>query len=172
MGWLFQRMVLVVELLVKWTAMKMLPTQWFRNLMGMRRGTTPVLNGSVQDQGDSTVYLDTFRARNQKIDMTVPVMNTVSEKGKEMCFYLTQAFQSNPPQPSANGVYVVQKKAMNVYATTMGGYPNMSVESRNLREKLERGRASQVDFSSYMSMSYDSPWKVVNRRNDVLYKKL
>ena len=89
-----------------------------------------------------------------------------------MCFYLTQAFQSNPPQPSANGVYLVQKKAMNVYATSMGGYPNMSVESRNLREKLERGRASQVDFSSYMSMSYDSPWKVVNRRNDVLYKKL
>ena len=48
----------------------------------------------------------------------------------------------------------------------------MAVEAKKLRDKLERGRASQVDFSMYMSMSYDSPWKVVNRRNDVLYKKL
>ena len=104
--------------------------------------------------------------------MTVPVMNTVSEKGKEMCFYLTAQFQSNPPQPSGSGVYLVQKKAMNVFASTMGGYPNMEQEARKLKDNLERGRASQVDFTSYMSMSYDSPWKVVNRRIDVMYRKL
>ena len=104
--------------------------------------------------------------------MTVPVMMTESEKGSEMCFYITKEFQSNPPRPSGCGVYLSQKKAMEVYAMTMGGYPNMAVEAKKLREKLERGRASQVDFSMYMSMSYDSPWKVVNRRNDVLYKKL
>ena len=89
-----------------------------------------------------------------------------------MCFYLTSEFQSNPPQPSGNGVYLAQKKAMTVFAMTMGGYPNMAVEARKLREKLEKGRASQVDFSTYMSMSYDNPWKLVNRRNDVMYKKL
>ena len=89
-----------------------------------------------------------------------------------MCFYLTQEFQSNPPQPTGNGVYIAQKKSMTVFAMTMGGYPNMVVEARKLREKLEKGRASQVDFSTFMFMSYDSPWKVVNRRNDVMYKKL
>merc|ERR1712142_628365 len=117
-------------------------------------------------------YISGDNDRDQKIDMTVPVMMTHDEKGQEMCFYLTKEFQSNPPRPSGGGVYLSQKKVMTVYAMTMGGYPNMAVEAKKLREKLERGRASQVDFSMYMSMSYDSPWKVVNRRNDVLYKKL
>ena len=44
--------------------------------------------------------------------------------------------------------------------------------ARKLKSVLERGRASQVDFSSYMAMSYDNPWKILNRRNDVMYKKL
>ena len=128
------------------------------------------------DRGRKTTFVmnfDEFQSfSDQKIDMTVPVMMTESEKGSEMCFYITKEFQSNPPRPSGSGVYLSQKKAMSVYAMSMGGYPNMAVEAQKLREKLERGRASQVDFSTYMSMSYDSPWKVVNRRNDVLYKKL
>jgi len=89
-----------------------------------------------------------------------------------MCFYITEEFQSNPPKPTGSGVYLSQKKSMNVFAMTMGGYPSMAAEAKKLREKLERGKASQADFSFYMSMSYDSPWKVVNRRNDVLYKKV
>eukprot|EP00091_Calanus_sinicus_P016219 TRINITY_DN3549_c0_g1_i7.p1 TRINITY_DN3549_c0_g1~~TRINITY_DN3549_c0_g1_i7.p1 ORF type:complete len:203 (-),score=62.46 TRINITY_DN3549_c0_g1_i7:37-645(-) len=117
-------------------------------------------------------YISGTNSRNQKIDMTVPVMMTQSEKGSEMCFYITEEFQSNPPQPTGDGVYISNKKSMSVFAMTMGGYPNMEVEARKLREKLEKGRASQVDFSSYMSMSYDSPWKVVNRRDDVMYRKL
>ena len=89
-----------------------------------------------------------------------------------MCFYITDEFQSNPPKPTGSGVYLSQKKSMNVFAMTMGGYPNMAAEAKNLRGKLKRGKANQVDFSSYISMSYDSPWKKDNRRNDVLYMKL
>ena len=88
-----------------------------------------------------------------------------------MCFYITEEFQSNPPKPTGRGVYL-SPKSMSVFAMTMGGYPNMAAEAKKLRGKLERGRASQVDFSSYMSMSYDTPWNLVNRRNDVLYKKV
>jgi len=117
-------------------------------------------------------YISGTNSRGQKIDMTVPVMMTESEKGSEMCFYITEEFQSNPPKPTGSGVYLSQKKSMNVFAMTMGGYPSMAAEAKKLREKLERGKASQADFSFYMSMSYDSPWKVVNRRNDVLYKKV
>ena len=110
-----------------------------------------------------------------------------------MCFYLTNEVQGNPPSPTGAGVYLSRKKAMYGFATTMGGYPNFENEaryfnhffiliflfalnyqcSRKLKALLEReGRASEVDFSSYMAMSYDNPWKILNRRNDVMYKKL
>merc|ERR1711990_856753 len=117
-------------------------------------------------------YISGDNTGNQKIDMTVPVMMTNDDKGEEMCFYLTNEAQGNPPRPTGAGVYLSRKKSMNVFATTMGGYPNFENEARKLKALLERGRASEVDFSSYMSMSYDNPWKILNRRNDVMYKKL
>merc|ERR1711990_434833 len=117
-------------------------------------------------------YISGDNSNNQKIDMTVPVMMTNDDKGEEMCFYLTNNAQGNPPRPTGAGVYLSRKKSMNVFATTMGGYPNFETEARKLKAVLQRGRASEVDFSSYMAMSYDSPWKILNRRNDVMYKKL
>ena len=98
----------------------------------------------------------------QKIDMTVPVMMTHSEKvistrfhvsiqnistsfqGVEMCFYMTESTQSNAPAPTGEGVYLSQKKNMTVYATSVGGYPDHATEAAKFRDVLERGRASQV----------------------------
>ena len=80
--------------------------------------------------------------------------------------------QGSPPRPSESGVYLDTKKAMTVYASTAAGFPNKAQQAARLKEKLQRGRASQVDFSTYYALSYDSPWKVVNRRNDVMYRKV
>merc|ERR1712241_1088369 len=79
--------------------------------------------------------------------------NPRDQKGQEMCFYLTAVSQANPPQPTDSKVYLSRKRAMSGYATTMGGYPDMEREARKLKAVLERGRASQVDFSSYIAMS-------------------
>ena len=109
---------------------------------------------------------------DQKIDMTVPVMMTHSEGETEMCFYLTAGTQADPPQPTSSSVYLSRKPDMSGYATTMGGYPNMEAEARKLKAALRPEHASQTDFSSYIAMSFDNPWKIMNRRNDVMYKKL
>merc|ERR1711915_972529 len=91
--------------------------------------------------------------------MTAPVMNTVSEKGTETCFYIPEEFQSNPPKPTGNGVYLSKKKEENVYAMKKSGFPNIGQEVRKLKDKLERGFANKVDFSSYMWMGYDRIYK-------------
>merc|ERR1711878_40288 len=116
-------------------------------------------------------YISGANARKQKIDMTVPMMMTHDEKGVEMCFYLTQSTQANAPQPTGEDVYLSQKKGMTVYATSVGGYPNHDTEAAKFRAVLERGRASQVDFSKYLAMGYDSPMKILNRRTDYMYLK-
>ena len=77
-----------------------------------------------------------------------------------------------PPRPTDSGVFLDTKKAMTVYASTAGVFPNQASQAAALKQRLERGRASRVDFSTYYALSYDSPWKVVNRRNDVMYRKL
>ena len=93
-------------------------------------------------------------------------------QGMEMCFYLTSSTQSSAPAPNSDKVYLSQKKNMTVFATSVGGYPDHADQAAKLRAKLERGRASQVDFSQYMAMGYDSPMKLLNRRTDYMYVKL
>ena len=90
----------------------------------------------------------------------------------EMCFYMTRSTQTNPPAPTDGSVYLSQKKGMVVYATSVGGYPDHNQEAAKLKEKLERGRASQVDFSEHITMGYDSPMKLINRRTDIMYRKI
>jgi len=80
--------------------------------------------------------------------------------------------QGSPPRPTDSSVYLDTKKAMSVYASTAGGFPDKARQAAALKDRLQRGRASQVDFSTYYSLSYDSPWRVLNRRNDVMYRKL
>merc|ERR1712227_673340 len=98
--------------------------------------------------------------------------NNRNEKIEEMCFYMTSSTQTNPPSPDNSDVYLSQKKNMTVFATTAGGYPDHASEADLLKDILQRGRASQVDFSSYIAMSFDSPMKLINRRTDIMYKKL
>merc|ERR1712142_394839 len=88
-------------------------------------------------------YISGDNARDQKIDMTVPVMMTHDEKGQEMCFYLTNVTQANPPQPTDSKVYLSSKRAMYGYATTMGGYPDMENEARSETQSCSGERQGQ-----------------------------
>ena len=64
-------------------------------------------------------YISGANVGENEIKMTVPVsMKMTGNKNsfeKEMCFYLDNRHQSNPPQPTNRDVYIVNRPAMNVY---------------------------------------------------------
>ena len=107
------------------------------------------------------------------MDMTVPVLNTVFSWGSEMCFYLPKEHQYNPPRPINEKVYL-SKKTMRVFATSVGGFPNKRYEARKLALKLSRWsqlNLSNIDFTFFMWMGFDAPWKRANRRTDILFMR-
>merc|ERR1712037_802755 len=86
---------------------------------------------------------------------------------QEMCFYLPSQYQENhsheedesrearheqmtaPAPLDNNKVYLKTRPAMYVFVRRFGGFP--------LKYKIE----------DYMTVGYDSPWKMVKRRNEV-----
>jgi len=117
-------------------------------------------------------YISGDNNRNQKIDMTVPARFTYDEKGEEMCFSMTSATQINPPVPNNSDVYLSQKEDFTVFARSVSGYPDFGEEAEKLKNMLQIELANQVDFSSYIVMNFNSPRKIINRRTDIMYKKL
>jgi len=118
-------------------------------------------------------YISGNNNRKAKIDMTVPVMTSHSlvGNGKDMCFYLTREFQSNPPVPTSNNVRLVRMPTINGYAKTIKtGFPNWQDEGKKFMNELS-GKV-RVDTSMFYSMGYDSPFKLFNRRNEVLLRKI
>ncbi len=61
-----------------------------------------------------------YLSTGESIKMTVPVstMRTPKQANieeREMCFYLPEAHQANPPQPTEPEVYLVNRPEITVY---------------------------------------------------------
>jgi hypothetical protein len=88
---------------------------------------------------------------------------------KEMCFYLDNSHQSNPPQPTNSDVYIVNRPAMNVYTRRVGGYMNNDEwfeEAETLDSMIAR-KGFQVNSEFFYANGYNSPMQFWNRRNEV-----
>ena len=65
-------------------------------------------------------YISGANVGNKEIAMTIPVSSKWTKLSdgtwqKEMCFYLSEEYQANPPQPTNSRVYIVNRPAMTVY---------------------------------------------------------
>merc|ERR1712172_337882 len=122
-------------------------------------------------------YISGANKEQEEVEMTVPVlsrMNLLADRmvNKQMCFYLNQKHQANPPTPTDPAVKIEQNKEFTVYVHKFGGYA-MS-DSVNLREarrfaEVLRNAGEEVDADLFYTAGYDSPMKFWNRRNEVMF---
>merc|ERR1711920_535858 len=141
---------------------------------------------SWKDRPQSKMFMRLFRyiagvnKDSQEIEMTVPVWSkmVVSQDGKitkDMCFYITKEFQSNPPEPVDPEVKIVKSKERIVFVKQFGGYAMQDSvwmkEAEKFRAELSE-RSNEVDFNYFWTAGYDSPMKFWNRRNEVAFEKV
>merc|ERR1719154_234030 len=79
-----------------------------------------------------------------------------------------------PPQPMENGrVYLYKRPAMKVYVRTFGGFALTHQTWETQRELLEDDLlGKKYNNKEYFTASYDNPWKLGNKRNEVWIKCL
>merc|ERR1712079_136507 len=119
-------------------------------------------------------YISGANEGNKEIAMTVPVSTKWTKQSdgsfvKEMCFYLSEKYQANPPQPTNSRVYIVNRPAMTVFTRRVGGYMNdndWKEESETLDTMIE-SQNFQVKSEEFYANGYNSPMQFWNRRNEV-----
>eukprot|EP00088_Acartia_fossae_P002214 TRINITY_DN10879_c0_g1_i1.p1 TRINITY_DN10879_c0_g1~~TRINITY_DN10879_c0_g1_i1.p1 ORF type:complete len:361 (+),score=116.59 TRINITY_DN10879_c0_g1_i1:36-1118(+) len=123
-------------------------------------------------------YISGVNKEGQEVEMTRPVSthHAVKEQREggdlevqEMCFYIPQEHQANPPQPlDTSPVYIHTRPNMRVYVRRFGGYLMAAEEWSEQRELLETllfGKAHNQN--EYYTNGYNSPMELFNRRNEV-----
>lgn len=121
-------------------------------------------------------YITGKNANGDKISMTVPVMtsNQKEEGGmkREMQFFIPTDFQESPPNPNDADVTVITRPAMIMYSKFLSGFPNFEQEALKFRGELEAAGHTNADFNIFYSAGWDAPFKLLNRRNEIMFRKV
>lgn len=135
-------------------------------------------------------YISGRNEAQQKIPMTVPVLQPLhkDENGGyvedySMMFWLPSKFQESPPKPtkaekSTDQVEIIEWGDEVVYVRTYSWWAFETLIRYNenkLRQSLEEnGLKAGIDYdpTTVYSASYNSPWQIFGRQNDVMFAKI
>merc|ERR1712210_329424 len=115
-------------------------------------------------------YISGVNQNQEEMEMTSPV-ETTHEIVKEDPEGNYEDEQMTAPAPLDNNkVYLKTRPAMYVFVRRFGGFPLTHAQWEKQRLALEAdllvGRL-KYKIEDYMTVGYDSPWKMVKRRNEV-----
>ncbi|XP_061742056.1 heme-binding protein 2 isoform X2 [Nerophis ophidion] len=125
----------------------------------------------------SAGYSSTYKATMStvQVEMTAPVTGHVDPGAGPTCeshftvsFFIPVKHQANPPEPSDPDVFVEHRKEFTVYVRTYGGFSNENLKKEELLKLVESLKRDGVEFvdKPYYVAGYDSPFKLLNRRNE------
>ena len=108
--------------------------------------------------------------KNEQIGMTSPVNIRLSSKNKEMKFLMPQRYKlENLPKPNSSEIKIISMEARKVAAIRFSGYSNSTKVKRKKQELIETLEKYDIEYTNeFELLVYDSPYKVLNRRNEVI----
>jgi hypothetical protein len=138
----------------------------------------PVMKARAYSNTGNNNFMKLFRyisgnnEKNQKIPMTTPVYMKEDKNGSLMEFVLPSTLnENNASQPLSQDVELFMDHG-GVYASiTYSGYSNNKKRNKytsQLNKKLEKMNIDKI--GDFVHVSYDSPYKFYNRRNEVIIK--
>ena len=108
--------------------------------------------------------------KNEQIGMTSPVNMRISSENKEMMFLMPERYEMESlPTPNSNEINIIKIDSRKVAAIRFSGYSNSSKVNRKkqvLIDTLEKYNIAHTN--EFELLVYDSPYKVLNRRNEVI----
>ena len=115
-------------------------------------------------------YISGANQKNEKIEMTTPVYMYPEDGTSAMEFVLPKKYmRQQAPAPLGSNVKIYESKPGYFAAVRYGGYSNASkvkIYTERLMDKIQKHELKAI--SSPVVLSYDSPYKVMNRRNEIL----
>ena len=142
------------------------------------RNYDPVMKARAYSNTGNNNFMKLFRyisgnnEKNQKIPMTTPVYMKEDNKGSMMEFVLPSTLnENNASQPLSQDVELYMDQGGIYASVSYGGYSNNSKRNKytsQLNTKLEKMNIEKI--GGFIHVSYDSPYKFYNRRNEVIIK--
>ena len=142
------------------------------------RNYDPVMKARAYSNTGNNNFMKLFRyisgnnEKNQKIPMTTPVYMKDDNKGSMMEFVLPSNLnENNASQPLSQDVELYMDQGGIYASVSYGGYSNNSKRNKytfQLNNKLDKMNIEKI--GAFVHVSYDSPYKFYNRRNEVIIK--
>ncbi|KAK4306962.1 hypothetical protein Pmani_021239 [Petrolisthes manimaculis] len=150
--------------------------------------TSKIFSISYEEAGDIMFhrlfdYIDGQNVDGIKVDMTSPVTVLVQPGEGPNCentftesFYVPSIHQDNPPKPTNPDVYIEERPELHVFSRRFHGFTNdqdwITNAAQLAEDLLTDGMDEGVNFSTYYTAGYDSPYTIFNRTNEVWLMKM
>jgi len=108
--------------------------------------------------------------KNEQIGMTSPVNMRLSSENKEMLFLMPERYEMESlPTPNSKEIEIIKMDSRLVAAVRFSGYSNSSKVKRKKQELINTLKKHNIAHTDeFELLVYDSPYKVLNRRNEVI----
>lgn len=120
-------------------------------------------------------YISGSNQSGNKVSMTSPVTMKVDGKTSDriISFYLPPSNQNEPPVPTDDSVFTEKREQLNVYVRTFSGRASSNKwlkQAETLRKDLKEDGIKDFDRSAFYAVTYDSPFRLWKRRNEIWIK--